>query len=73
MATVGHNNLALQEVLQWGHARPTLDKHRLGEMIDLISNIQVGNEDARSRDVLGRVSTESQKPEERICQCPLDR
>ena len=29
--------------------------NRLGEMIDLISNIQVGDKDARSRDVLGRV------------------
>ena len=34
---------------------PALDKQRLGQLIDLVSNIQVGDEDARSRDVLGRV------------------
>ena len=32
-----------------------LDKQRLGQLIDLVSNILVGDEDARSRDVLGRV------------------
>ena len=32
-----------------------LDKQRLGQLIDLVSNIQVGDADARSRDVLGRV------------------
>ena len=37
------------------YARPALDKRRLGQLIDLISNIQVRDEDARSRDVLGRV------------------
>ena len=37
------------------YARPTLDKRRLGQLIDLVSNIQVGDQDARSRDVLGRV------------------
>ena len=37
------------------YARPALDKTRLGQLIDLISNIQVGDEEARSKDVLGRV------------------
>ncbi len=35
--------------------RPALDKHWLGQLIDLITNIPVGNADARARDVLGRV------------------
>ena len=33
----------------------TLDKQRLGQIIDLISNIRVGDAEARSKDVLGRV------------------
>ena len=37
------------------YARPALDKVRLGQLIDLISNIQVGDEASRARDVLGRV------------------
>jgi type I restriction enzyme M protein len=32
-----------------------LDKQRLGQLIDLISNIKVGDMEARSKDVLGRV------------------
>ena len=37
------------------YARPALDKERLGQLIEMISNIKVGDEDARSKDVLGRV------------------
>ena len=37
------------------YARPSLDKQRLGQLIDMVSNIVVGDEDARSKDVLGRV------------------
>ena len=45
----------LKDVLPKDYARAAIDKQRLGRLIDLISNIQVGSEDARSRDVLGRV------------------
>ena len=37
------------------YARPALDKERLGQLIDRIGNIKVGDEEARSKDVLGRV------------------
>ena len=37
------------------YAREGLDKQRLGRLIDMVSNIAVGDEDARSNDVLGRV------------------
>ena len=37
------------------YARPALDKTRLGQLIDLISNIQVGDQASRAKDVLGRV------------------
>ncbi len=37
------------------YARPALDKQRFGQLIDLLSNIRVGDEKARAKDVLGRV------------------
>ncbi len=55
MAAIERDNPALKGVLPRDYARPTLDKHRLGQLVDLISNIEVGNEEARSKDVLGRV------------------
>jgi type I restriction enzyme M protein len=55
MAGIERDNPALKGVLPKEYARPTLDKTRLGQLIDLISNIQVGDEEARAKDVLGRV------------------
>jgi type I restriction enzyme M protein len=37
------------------YARPALDKERLGQIIDLISNIRIGDEASRAKDVLGLV------------------
>ena len=55
MAAIERDNPQLKGVLPKDYARPVLDKTRLGQIIDLISNIQVGDEEARSKDVLGRV------------------
>ena len=55
MAAIERDNPQLKGVLPKDYARPALNKTRLGQLIDLISNIEVGSEDARSRDVLGRV------------------
>ena len=55
MAGIERDNPVLKDVLPRDYGRPALDKQRLGQLVDLISNIQVGDEDARSRDVLGRV------------------
>ena len=55
MTAIERDNPAIKEVLPKEYARPSLDKPRLGRLIDLISNIRVGDEDARSKDVLGRV------------------
>ena len=55
MTGVERDNPALKDVLPKDYARPALDKQRLGQLIDLISNIMVGDAEARSRDVLGRV------------------
>ena len=55
MVGIERDNPVLKEVLPKDYARPALDKQRLGQLIDLISNIQVGDKEARSKDVLGRV------------------
>ena len=55
MDGIERDNPALKDVLPKNYARPALDKQRLGQLIDMISNIRVGDEDARSKDVLGRV------------------
>ena len=55
MEAIERENPALKGVLPKDYARPALDKMRLGQLIDLISNIRVGDEDARAKDVLGRV------------------
>jgi type I restriction-modification system DNA methylase subunit len=55
MEAVERDNPSLKGVLPKDYARPSLDKQRLGQLIDLISNIRVGDEESRSKDVLGRV------------------
>ena len=55
MAAIERDNTVLKDVLPKDYARPALDKQRLGQLIDMISNIRVGDADARSKDVLGRV------------------
>ena len=55
MDAIERENPTLRDVLPKGYARPTLDKQRLGGLIDLFSNLDVGGRDHRSRDVLGQV------------------
>src|SRR5215211_6571673 len=55
MAAVEQDNPSLNGVLPKDYARPALDKQRLGQIIDLISNIAVGNRESRSQDILGDV------------------
>ena len=55
MTGIERDNQALKDVLPKDYARPALDKQRLGQLVDLISNIRVGDQEARSKDVLGRV------------------
>lgn len=55
MAGIERDNPALKGVLPKDYARPALDKQRLGQLIDMISNITVGDEASRAKDVLGRV------------------
>jgi type I restriction enzyme M protein len=55
MAGVERDNAALKGVLPKDYAHPVVDKTRLGSLIDLISNIRVGDEASRAKDVIGRV------------------
>ncbi len=55
MTGIERDNASLKGVLPKDYARPALDKQRLGQLIDLISNIKVGDSEARSKDVLGRI------------------
>ena len=55
MAAIERDNPALKDVLPKDYARPNLDKTRLGQVVDMVSNIQVGGEEARATDVLGSV------------------
>lgn len=55
MAAIEKDNPTLKGVLSTDYARPDLDKRRLGELIDLISTITMGDAHSRSQDILGRV------------------
>ena len=55
MHAIERDNPALVGVLPKDYARPELDKVRLGQLIDMVGNIRVGDAEARSKDVLGRV------------------
>ena len=55
MDAIERDNPRLKGVLPKIFARPGLDKQRLGELIDLISTIGLGDAENRSKDILGRV------------------
>jgi type I restriction enzyme M protein len=60
MVAIERDNPRLKGVLPKDYARPALDKHRLGELIDLIGTISLtaaseGEKTHRSVDLLGRV------------------
>lgn len=55
MTAIERDNTTLKGVLPKDYARPALDKSRLGELIDLIATIGLGDSDSRKKDILGRV------------------
>ena len=55
MTAIERDNDALQGVLPKDYARPALDKTRLGQVVDLVSNIKIGGAEQRATDVLGQV------------------
>ena len=55
MTQIEKENPQLKGVLSKDYARPALDKQRVGELIDLIGTIGLGDKENRSKDILGRV------------------
>jgi len=55
MVAIERDNSSLKGVLPKDYARSALDKQRLGELIDLIAKIGMGDAENRSKDILGRV------------------
>ena len=55
MLAIERDNPLLKGVLPKDYAHPRLDKQRLGQLIDLIDNIGLGDKENRSKDILGRV------------------
>ena len=55
MSAIERDNPSLKGVLPKDYARPGLDKQRLGQLINLVSDIGLGSPADRARDVLGRV------------------
>ena len=55
MASVERENPVIRDVLPKNYAKPSLDKTRLGSVIDFIGNMWAGDGRSRSKDVPGRV------------------
>ena len=55
MEAIEKENDSLKGVLTKNYSRQELDKTRLGELVTLFTNIEVGSTAAQERDVLGRV------------------
>lgn len=55
MLAIERANPSLKGVLPKDYAHPRLDKQRLGQLIDLVGNIGLGDKENRSKDILGRV------------------
>lgn len=55
MVAIERDNPSLKGVLPKDYARPGLDKQRLGQLINLVSDIGLGTPAARAKDILGSV------------------
>ena len=55
MEAIERDNPTLKGVLPKEYARQGLDKQRLGQLIDVVTNIGLGDKENRSKDILGRV------------------
>src|SRR3989441_1510998 len=55
MTAIERDNSSLKAVLPKDYARPGLDKQRLGQLINLVSDIALGSPADRAKDTLGRV------------------
>ncbi|MHB8370901.1 MAG: class I SAM-dependent DNA methyltransferase [Leptospirales bacterium] len=55
MVAIERENKSLKGILPKDYARQSLDKQRLGELLDLVGTIGLGQKEHRSKDILGRV------------------
>ncbi len=55
MIAIEKENPKLRGVLEKNYARPHLDKRRLGELVDIISGIDLIDSDNHKKDIIGRV------------------
>ncbi len=55
MLAIERDNPSLKGVLPKDYAHPRLDQQRLGQLIDLVGDIGLGDKVNRSKDILGRV------------------
>ena len=55
MDAIERDNSHLKGILPKDYGREGLDKQRIGELIDLISNIGLGDSESKSKDLLGQV------------------
>ncbi len=55
MLAIERDNPSLKGVLPKDYAHPRLDKQRLGQLIDMVGKIGLGDKANRSKDILGRV------------------
>lgn len=55
MVLIEKDNRSLKGVLQKDYARPDLDKRMLGELVDLVSKIGLGDKESKQKDILGRI------------------
>ncbi|MEK7298695.1 MAG: class I SAM-dependent DNA methyltransferase [Candidatus Margulisiibacteriota bacterium] len=54
MLAIERDNPLLKGVLPKDYAHPRLDKQRLGQLVDLIGNIMLGDKANQTKDILGR-------------------
>jgi type I restriction enzyme M protein len=55
MDAIEQDNRSLRGVLVKNYARPALVKKRLGELIDIVGTIGLGDKENRTKDILGKV------------------
>lgn len=55
LTSIEKENTSLKNVLPKDYNSPTMRNVNLGELIDLFTNIKIGTEDAKQKDILGRI------------------
>lgn len=55
MLSIERENSSLKGVLPKDYSRSSIDEFRIRELVDLVGTIDLGSEEARSQDIIGRV------------------